>query len=100
MKPNGRMVEGLETVDGRELDFDATYRMVRDSNAVAWVLWGMETEPDEDTEWSGCENDTGKVLVCMVGDDHYSAVDPDDIGPVLEDEDYCSGCGQVGCGWS
>lgn len=99
MKPNGRMVEGVETVNGQELDFDARYTMAGSRLGVAWFLWGMETEPDEDTEWSGYEVDTGLVLACMVGDDHYIAVDPDDLGEVLTDEDYCSGCGQTGCGW-
>lgn len=55
-----------------------------------------ETEPDDDTEWSGIEEPTGRVLVVMVGDDVRTAVDPEDLTPI-EDADYCSECGQIGC---
>ena len=37
--------------------------------AVAWHVLGWETEPDEDTEWSGCYNRTGRLVCQMVGDD-------------------------------
>jgi hypothetical protein len=63
---------------------------------VAWYVLGWETEPDSDTEWTGIEERTGKVLCVMVGDDRRFAIDPDDL-TALDDEDYCGGCGQVGC---
>jgi len=63
---------------------------------IAWAVLGWETEPDEDTEWSGYEVRTGRVVACMVGDDRYFTFDPDEIHP-LNREDYCGECGQVGC---
>ena len=33
---------------------------------VAWSVMGWETEPDEDTEWSGCEVRTGRVVAIGV----------------------------------
>jgi len=64
---------------------------------VAWYVLGWETEPDEDTEWSGYENRTGRIICVMVGDDEHFAFDPEDVTP-LEREAYCGECGQVGCG--
>jgi len=63
---------------------------------IAWRVRGWETEPDDDTEWSGMENRTGKVIAVMVGDDRQFSFDPDDLTP-LDDDDFCHECGQVGC---
>ena len=65
-------------------------------SGIAWYVHGWETEPDEDTEWSGCENRTGKLVCTMVGDDRHFTFDPDEIIE-LPDDAYCSGCGQIGC---
>ncbi len=65
-------------------------------NGCAVRVYGWETEPDEDTEWSGCENRTGRVIVVMIGDDQRFTVDPDDLTP-LDRADYCAECGQIGC---
>lgn len=64
---------------------------------VAFRVQGWETEPDEDTEWSGYEQATGKVLVRMVGDDVLYAIWPDELEP-LDEEAFCGECGQIGCG--
>ncbi len=64
---------------------------------IAWYVLGWETEPDEDTEWSGCENRTGRLVCVMVGDDHRWLFDPEDIEQ-LDRADYCGECGQIGCG--
>lgn len=66
-------------------------------DGVAWYVLGWETEPDEDTEWSGYEVRTGRVVARMVGDDRDFTFDPEDLSP-LEREAYCGVCGQVGCG--
>ncbi|MFQ5668553.1 MAG: hypothetical protein ACE5I7_19280 [Candidatus Binatia bacterium] len=79
------------------IDFDATYH-VDGWEGIAFHAIRMETEPDEDTVWSGFENETGRVVVRMVGDDRDFAVEVEDLTP-LPEEDYCSGCGQIGCGW-
>lgn len=76
--------------------FDAEAYTVDGHGGVAWYALGWETEPDEDTEWSGCENHTGNVVLVMVGDDHLWAFDPEDIHAVERDE-YCGECGQIGC---
>lgn len=63
---------------------------------IAWHVLGWETEPDEDTDWSGYEVRTGNVVARMVGDDRDFSIDPEDVTP-LDREDYCGSCGQVGC---
>ncbi len=76
--------------------FTADAYAVKGAGRVAWYVLGWETEPDEDTEWSGCEQRTGLVLACMVGDDRYVALDEDDLIAIPR-EDYCGECGQIGC---
>jgi len=63
---------------------------------VAWHVLGWHTEPDEDTEWSGYEVQTGDVVAVMVGDDCHVRFGLDDIHP-LDRADYCGECGQIGC---
>ncbi len=72
------------------------YRIRGDRYAVAWYALGWETEPDEDTEWSGYEERTGMVVCVMGGDDKRFTYDPDDLIP-LPREEYCGECGQIGC---
>ena len=76
--------------------FSADAYAVAGHDGVAWRVLGWETEPDEDTEWSGYEVRTGQVAAVMVGDDHRYYFDPDDLTP-LKREEYCGECGQVGC---
>ena len=76
--------------------FNADAYRVKGYSGVAWRVRGWETEPDEDTEWSRCENRTGRVIAVMVGDDRQFAFEPYDISP-LEREKYCGECGQIGC---
>ncbi len=71
------------------------YRIRGEAGVAFWAL-GWETVADEDTEWSGIRVRTGKVVCMMVGDDRHFAFDPDDLTP-LKEEDYCGGCGQIGC---
>ena len=78
-----------------QLTDEARYR-VRGYDGVAFWYDRPQTEPDEDTEWSGIENETGMALMVMVGDDRRFAIDPDDISP-LDRSEYCPECGQVGC---
>jgi hypothetical protein len=76
--------------------FPADAYAVEGWSGIAWRVLGWETEPDEDTEWSGCENRTGKIVCRMVGDDRDFVFEPEEVSP-LNEEDYCGGCGQVGC---
>ena len=74
---------------------DTRYQHVR-MRGVAWSIYGWETEPNEDTEWFGIENRTGRVIAVMVGDDRRESCDLDDFEPIAR-EDYCGSCGQIGC---
>ena len=85
----------LHYEDAPEYDADA-YTVAGWGAGIAWSVYGWETEPDEDTEWSGYEVRTGNLVVCMIGDDRLFAVDPDDVTAIDEDA-YCHECGQVGC---
>jgi hypothetical protein len=76
--------------------FDADAYTVDGYQGIAFYVRGWETEPDEDTEWSGYENRTGRVVVTMIGDDRRYVVDEDDITPITR-QAYCSECGQIGC---
>lgn len=77
-------------------EFSADAYRVRGHAGIAWRVLGWETKPDEDTEWSGCEVRTGRVLAIMVGDDRRFAFDPEDVSPLKRSE-FCSECGQIGC---
>lgn len=77
--------------------FPAEAYVVDGYRGVAWRVMGWETEPDEDTEWSGIEVRTGKVVCIMVGDDQRFCFDADELTP-LKREAWCGECGQIGCG--
>ena len=76
--------------------FDGAFS-VKGHGGIAWDVLGWEVEADEDTEWSGYYVRTGEILAVMVGDDRVWTFSPDDITPLAEEE-YCGGCGQIGCG--
>jgi hypothetical protein len=92
-----RQTEGSLAFEPFAFDFEPAYR-AEGYGAVAWRAYAFETEADEDTEWSGYENPTGRVLAHMVGDDRPFSFEPDELAPI-GDEDYCGGCGQIGCSW-
>ncbi len=78
-------------------EYDApAYTVASWGRGIAFAVLGWETEPDEDTEWSGYENRTGRLIVRMIGDDRNFSENPDDLTPIRE-EDFCPECGQVGC---
>ncbi len=79
-----------------KFDFDAAYKETG-RDGIAWRAFDYETEPDEDTEWSGYEVPTGRVLAHMIGDDRAESFDPEDLEPIADDA-YCRDCGQIGCG--
>lgn len=84
---------------GYEVDneaFPSAGYIAKGFRGIAWHVLGWETRPDEDTEWSGYETRTGKVVACMVGDDHKFTFDPEELVPVGRNA-YCGGCGQIGC---
>lgn len=63
---------------------------------VAWRVYGWQTAPDEDTEWSGIEERTGLLVCVMIGDDEPHTFEPGEVAR-LDDDDYCAVCGQIGC---
>lgn len=88
----------LEIDEAPEIDMDGAYR-VASYPGVAWRLWGWVTTKDGDFEWTGMEyTDMTRVRAHMVGDDRAFEFDVDELIPLGEDE-YCDGCGQIGCGW-
>lgn len=81
-------------------DFDPAYR-VAGYRGIAWYAVRHPFEyvlVDEDfDEWESVE-DPSQVICRMVGDDRDFTFDRDDLTPI-SDDDYCAGCGQIGCGW-
>ena len=77
--------------------FPAEAYTVRGYRSVAWYVYGWETVPTEDTEWSGYEERTGRVVAVMVGDDRRFTFDPSELEPLAREE-YCGVCGQTGRG--
>jgi hypothetical protein len=77
----------------KPLDFDAHYT-VAGYGGVAFYLDGWAAAYyDEDGE--AVESDRF-VRAVMVGDDQEHIVDVDDL-TVIDEDDYCHECGQVGC---
>ncbi len=79
-------------------EYEAPAYQVSGYRGIAWHVLGWQTEPDEDTEWSGYENRTGKLVCRMVGDDRDFTFEPDELTAVAENG-YCPSCGQIGCHW-
>ena len=57
----------------------------------------LEDDPDGEGEWVD-DIESGRVSIVMIGDDKRHEVELLDLEPI-SDEEYCSGCGQIGCGW-
>lgn len=87
----------MKNYERDNLTFSSAHYKVRQYSGVAFYVLGWETVPDEDTEWTGYETRTGRVLAVMVGDDFRHSVDITDILPLAEDA-FCRDCGQIGCG--
>lgn len=67
---------------------DADPAGAEDCDVCAWY--------EDGGEW--VDDPAGQLWACMVGDDTLHPVDADELEPIAED-DYCGGCGQVGCAW-
>lgn len=81
------------------LDTDTRYR-VDSYPGVAWraLGWVETVDPDDEDQEPYVAEGEVMVRVVMVGDDRVHTVDVDALTPIGDDE-YCSGCGQIGCGW-
>jgi hypothetical protein len=91
-----------------DFDFSKAYK-VEGWAGVAWRATGYVIEHevvpvyDEDGEYTGFDDweeveDRERVKCYMVGDDAKFTFDVDELTP-LDNDEYCSGCGQIGCGW-
>lgn len=89
-----------------ELDFTATYK-VAGTPAVAWRIISFDTEEyeydpgidgEEGMPYMDVREDESRVRCHMVGDDSVWTFDVEDL-TVLNEDEYCGGCGQIGCGW-
>jgi hypothetical protein len=96
------------------VDFDAFYR-VKSQPGIAWTLRGWVKEWTQEEYVLDCEDDHEHEPACylynepeqvdrddmveavMVGDDGVHQIDVDDLVVITED-DFCHGCGQIGCG--
>lgn len=92
-----QLIEELAGAEGR-------YTHSRMTGVAFYIQGGCEAEHTEECEqeWAGdCDcppEHEGCVIGVMVGDDYRHHIDPDDLTLISED-DYCGGCGQIGCGW-
>jgi len=79
------------------IDLEAYYT-VAGYGGIAWYLLGPVMVRDKDYEWTGIEyEDEDKVRAVMVGDDKVHEVEKSEL-KLLDEDDFCHGCGQVGCG--
>ena len=74
-----------------------------DQKAVPSIAYMWDDENDceiEVEDWDEYETIPvlGSYRCHMIGDDQMFVFDVADL-TVLHDDDYCSGCGQIGCGW-
>lgn len=103
-----------------DLDFDARYAAEDSYGRIAFYLKDFKKEypPEEDLWELVCENtnpdhehgeecwvydeepelivNKNFVIAVMVGDDREHIIDVDELTK-LDDDDYCSVCGQIGC---
>jgi len=78
-------------------DFTKAYR-VEGYGGVAWRVIGHEEALDEDYEWTGIKTVIeDRVVAHMIGDDRDFTFGVDELTPI-EDDEFCSECGQIGCG--
>jgi hypothetical protein len=86
------------------LDRNKRYTVKR-HGGVAFYFAGYpqvaEIAVDDETGWEyetgeWVDDDSGMVLMVMVGDDYKWTVDESDCTEIAEDS-YCRDCGQIGC---
>lgn len=95
------------------IDHNSVYR-IKGYDGIAWFIVGYdkkfvpdiieyidsdgtvyEDESHYDGEWQE-DTESGILLACMLGDDRTFKFDISDFIK-LDDDEYCSCCGQVGC---
>lgn len=76
--------------------FTSNAYKIKSYPGIAWYVLGWELVYNEDPEWSGEKERSGKIVAVMVGDDRKFIFEPTDI-KVLNEDEYCHSCGQIGC---
>lgn len=74
-------------------DFKQAYK-AEGYSGIAWRATGYGEAYDEEGE----PYLTDLIKAHMIGDDRDFYFEPSELTPIDED-DYCAGCGQIGCGW-
>jgi len=88
-------------MEAGEVDFDARYTVESYGSGIAFWLKGWVKEPvdhftgDPDFDYHMVDSDH-MVEAVMVGDDRVHQIDIDEL-VMIDDDDYCHVCGQVGC---
>ena len=89
-------------------------KVFSDGRGIALAIVGRETEEETEFQVNCDELDcghyddycfeeitsivfTGRLIAVMIGDDKRFLVDFEDLTEI-DDEEFCLGCGQVGCG--
>lgn len=68
-------------------------------NGIAFRVLTVPTRKGPDSDWTGyLYANFGRRVCYMVGDDREFVFDVDELTP-LDEDDFCGGCGQIGCGW-
>ncbi len=84
------------------LDLNARYRVDGRGGVAFYIkryaqIWVPERDdhgwPTGEGEY---EDDPDTVIMVIVGDDYEHTIYVSDLTP-LADDDYCGGCGQIGC---
>lgn len=81
-------VERLPECEGHPTDDDPELYPHAAIGDTAWCDGSCQTETVEDHEW---------VRAVMVGDDRVFEIEVSDL-TVIDEDDYCAECGQIGCG--
>lgn len=82
----------FELADRMEAGLPVSVRLYADDG---YVIVRLSDECPLETEEQTYETDT--VTAVMIGDDREFVIDVDDL-TAIDDLDYCSECGQIGCG--
>lgn len=82
-----------------DFDFTKAYKV----DGWSGIAWRADEHAEENlADWSDdepiWERDETRVVCHMIGDDRPFTFGVDEL-TAINDEDYCSGCGQIGCGW-
>lgn len=92
-------IKDVEYEEDKESFPAEAYRTnVKEWRGIAFRVLGWERIMDRFGEMEQIGR-TGFVAIHMVGDNRVYLVEPKDLTP-LKDAEFCTSCGQIGCGHS